>query len=84
MFTTVVRNTRWPQTIGDDQLRPGRSVFHATFSVADHLSGRLALMLTPEAFGPRNCGQFESSVAGCDWLGATRQMSKVEMIRVLI
>src|SRR6266446_2316412 len=56
----VVRNTFSPQTIGDDQPRPGISVFHETFSVLDQRSGRFVLVLTPRAPGPRNCGQFVS------------------------
>src|SRR5438093_12957279 len=56
----VVRNTFSPQTIGDDQPRPGISVFHETFSVLDHRSGRFVLVLTPWAPGPRNCGQLLS------------------------
>src|SRR5438093_13295081 len=56
----VVRNTFSPQTIGDAQPRPGISVFHETFSVLDHRSGRFVLVLTPRAPGPRNCGQFVS------------------------
>ena len=42
--TTVVRNTRSPHAMGDDQPRPGICVFQATFSVADQRSGRLALV----------------------------------------
>ena len=56
-LTAVVRNTRSPQTIGDDQPRPGTSVFQATFSVADQRSGRFGPLATPRAPGPRNCGQ---------------------------
>jgi hypothetical protein len=84
MFTTTVRNTRSPQTIGDDQLRPGRSVFHATFSVADHLSGKWAFALKPVAPDPRNCGQFASPVAEWDRLGAARHISKGRMMRAFI
>jgi len=41
----------------DDQPRPGTSVFHATFSLADQRSGRFAPLAIPRPSGPRNCGQ---------------------------
>ena len=63
-FTTVVRRTRSPQTIGDDQPRPGKSVFQATFSVADQRSGNPSPVATPFEPGPRNCGQFVSALTG--------------------
>src|ERR1051325_458300 len=50
-------NTRSPETIGDDQPRPGTSIFHATFSFVLQCSGRFGLLATPRASGPRNCGQ---------------------------
>src|SRR5690348_16311604 len=54
---TVVRKTLSPQTIGDDQPRPGRSVFQAIFSVVDQVSGRFWSSATPIESAPRNCGQ---------------------------
>src|SRR5215831_20105283 len=36
---------------------PGRSVFHARFSVSLHLVGRFFSSLMPELFGPRKFGQ---------------------------
>jgi len=48
---------RPPQTIGEDQPRPGTGVFHATWSVVLQVSGNPDFVLTPEAVGPRNCGQ---------------------------
>src|SRR5882724_4028553 len=61
----VVRNTRSPQTIGEDQPRPGISTFHATFSVADQWSGKFVLVATPRAPGPRNCGQETTGAFEC-------------------
>src|SRR5215207_1835595 len=56
-LTAEVTNTRSPQTIGDDQPRPGRSAVQATCSVVDHDTGSRASSAMPAAFGPRNCGQ---------------------------
>jgi hypothetical protein len=56
-LTTVVRKTRLFETMGDDQPRPGISVFQATFSVADQRSGNPGASETPRASGPRNWGQ---------------------------
>src|SRR5688572_29980969 len=54
----LVRKTQSPQTMGDDQPRPGISRFHATFSVADQRSGSVVPRPMPRDFVPRNCGQF--------------------------
>ena len=62
-LTADVTNTRSPHTIGDDQPRPGTSTAHATFCVADHLTGNCAASATPAAFGPRNCGQSVGPIA---------------------
>src|SRR5580658_1779341 len=53
---TVVRKTFLPETIGEDQPRPGMSAVHSTFSDLDHLSGRLELMAEGLEEGPRNPG----------------------------
>jgi hypothetical protein len=82
---TAVRNTRLPQTTGDDQLRPGSSVFHATFSVADQRSGRRVLMPMPAAWGPRNWGQFPSSVAAaCTPAVAARHKDRARVEQVFM
>src|SRR5262249_513323 len=52
----VVKNTRLPQTMGDDHPRPGTSVFQATFSVADQCSGGWALASEAGCRHDRNCG----------------------------
>src|SRR5262249_39223387 len=52
-----VTNTFLPTTIGDETLRPGRSAFHLTFSLSLQVVGRPVSSETPDAFGPRNCGQ---------------------------
>jgi len=41
-----VRNTLSPETMGDDQPRPGISASHSTLSVFDHLSGSIPLDAT--------------------------------------
>jgi hypothetical protein len=56
-FTAVVRYTRSPHAIGDDQPRPGISALHATFSAFDQRRGRLDESATPEPSAPRNWGQ---------------------------
>jgi hypothetical protein len=49
-----------PQTIGVEPLKPGSGSFHATFSCALHLSGRLRSSLVPFNCAPRHCGQLEA------------------------
>src|SRR5215510_9990473 len=56
--TAVVRNTRLPQTIGDECERPSIGVFHLMFLVGLHSDGRFFSFETPEPSGPRHCGQF--------------------------
>ena len=48
---------RLPHTTGDEWPRPGMGVFHTTFSVGLHVSGRPVSVEMPWPFGPRNCGQ---------------------------
>ena len=52
-----VTKTRSPDTIGDDTPRPPSGAFHATFSVALHLTGRFFSSVAPVPRGPRHCGQ---------------------------
>src|SRR5256885_2181463 len=58
----VVRKIRSPQMTGLEWPRPGMAVFHLTledFSTSQEVAvGKPSA--TPEAFGPRNCGQFPS------------------------
>src|SRR5215207_1067294 len=53
----TLRKRRSPDTMGVEPLRSGIGSFHATFSAAVHLSGRLRSALTPFMSGPRHCGQ---------------------------
>src|SRR2546429_9763070 len=46
------------QTMGELQPRPGISVFHATFSVSLHVSGRAGSSAMTPALGPRNLGHW--------------------------
>src|SRR6185295_1541469 len=62
-LTVDVTITRSRQTIGDDQPRPGTSIFHATFFRDDQLIGRLSISATPRPDAPRNCGQIASAGA---------------------
>ena len=59
-----VMKTVSPQTIGDDHPCPGRSIFHFTFSVADHFSGTLPPGATPFMPCPRNPGQVAEGSGG--------------------
>jgi hypothetical protein len=56
----VVTKTRSPQITGLECASPGIGVLQAMPrpSAADHVSGRWAPSATPEALGPRNCGQW--------------------------
>ena len=56
-LVAAVRKTLVPHTTGDDQPTPGTSATHSTFSVLDHLTGRLGLSETGFESGPRNRGQ---------------------------
>src|SRR5689334_6387223 len=57
----VVRNTRLPQTIGDECERPSIGVFHLMFFVGLHSDGRFFSLEMPEPSGPRHCGQFPAA-----------------------
>ena len=57
---TVVRYTRPPVTMGEDQPRPGTSRAHSTFSVFDQRSASRASAPTGFESGPRNWGQTAS------------------------
>ena len=56
-LVAAVMKTLVPHTTGDDQPTPGTSATHSTFSVLDHLTGRLGLSETGFESGPRNRGQ---------------------------
>src|SRR6185295_5823869 len=56
--TAVVRNTLFPQTIGDECERPSIAVFHLMFLVGLHSDGRFFSFEIPEPSGPLHCGQF--------------------------
>src|SRR5215813_13693585 len=58
--TAVDTNTRSPHTIGLDTLTPATGVDHRMFCpvFTSHLIAVAAPSPTPDAFGPRNDGQF--------------------------
>src|ERR1044072_9956469 len=56
--TAVVRNTLFPQTIGDECERPSIAVFHLMFLVGVHSDGRFFSFEIPDPSGPLHCGQF--------------------------
>src|SRR5688500_5355339 len=56
-LVAAVMKTRVPHTTGDDQPTPGTSATHSTFSVLDHVTGRLGLSEIGFDSGPRNRGQ---------------------------
>src|SRR5687768_16639580 len=62
--SATLRKRRSPHTMGVEPLRSGIASFHATFSAAVHLSGRLRSALTPLSAGPRHCGQFAEAHTG--------------------
>src|SRR5918998_4221348 len=75
-LTAVMTKTLSPHTTGLACERPGMAVRHKTFSdfAAFQLTGvRLAPVATPEAFTPRNCGQF----CACDADAKTRRQRMV-------
>src|SRR5262249_54441500 len=55
-----VRNTFSPQTIGVELPVSGSGIFHFTFSVADHLTGRFFSVEKPCPVGPRHPGQLSA------------------------
>src|SRR5688500_15520355 len=50
-------NTRVPDTIGDDTPAPASATSHATLSLALQVAGNGDDAATPDAAGPRQCGQ---------------------------
>src|SRR5688572_24967431 len=48
------------QTIGEEVPRPASVAFHAMFSLALQVNGRLDSEDTPRLDGPRHCGQFSA------------------------
>ena len=84
---TLVTKTLSLQTIGEDHPLPGTLVFHFTFSVLDHLTGKLlSLMPTgnPLASDPLSLGQFSvfSANKGIDI--KTKLIMKNLIIRFII
>src|SRR6185436_4907571 len=76
----VVTKTWLPQTIGDDQPRPGTSAFQATLIVVDHFVGSVSTADTARPWWPRNCGQVVSTGAdgpGTSVVTASRSTSAV-------
>src|SRR4051795_12350125 len=71
----VVTKTRSPQTIGDDQPRPGTSAFHATLVVVDHVVGTLSIADTARPACPRNCGHVLSRGTGAVTSAVTNAIS---------
>src|SRR4051794_14207733 len=60
----VVRNTRSPQTMGEDQPRPGTSAFQRTFLLVSQVTGKVLLSATPRCELPRKAGQCSSAPTG--------------------
>src|SRR5215471_17583554 len=70
-----------PQTIGDDQPRPGTSAFHATLIVVDQVVGSVSIAEIARPAGPRNCGQTVSGGAGAVMRGVTRSSAAAAVRR---
>src|SRR5262245_43097771 len=60
---SVVRKTFLPQIIGCEKPRPGSAVFHITFFVSLHSTGRFVSPETPCESGPRHCAQLDELAA---------------------
>src|SRR5687768_8369434 len=70
LVAAVIR-IRVPHTTGDDQPTPGTSATHSTFSVLDHVTGRLGWSETGFESGPRNRGQLVGVSRLAGWLVST-------------
>src|ERR1043165_953529 len=80
--TAVVRNTLFPQTIGDECERPSIAVFHLMFLVGLHSDGRFFSFEIPEPSGPLHCGQFPAdAVAEKILRPATVKTTSAKVIR---
>src|SRR6185436_6848967 len=77
-LTAEVTITWSPQTIGDDQPRPGTSARHATLIVVDHFVGSVSIDETARPAGPRNCGHTRSGGAGAAGTSVVMKSSSVE------
>src|SRR5215471_7258989 len=80
--TTDVTNIWSPQTAGELQPVPGTSVFHATFSVVLHLSGRLGSSATPSEPGPLNPGQLSLAAAPPSSM-ATKNAPRIDLLTMM-
>src|SRR6186713_148213 len=58
---------RSPQTIGEDDPRPGISTFHRMLVDSLHWSGGSAFVAMPLACGPRHAGQLRSRSTAAVW-----------------
>src|SRR5204862_4297320 len=75
----VVRNTLFPQTIGDECDRPSIAVFHLIFLVGLHSDGRFFSLEIPEPSGPRHCGQFPADALLPQRLTAVKELPKTSV-----
>src|SRR5262245_33310116 len=78
-LSSLVRNSRSPQTIGVEPPMPGSGSFQARFSVALQEVGTPVSLLTPSRLAPRQCGQL-SARAGAP----ASRMARTAMRRTLI
>src|SRR5713101_679022 len=69
-----------PQTIGEDQPRPGTSTFQATLIVVDHFVGSVAMAETARPDGPRNCGHVVSGDGAAVTRPVTNRISAARMV----
>ena len=75
LLTAVDTNTRSPHTMGLETARPAIGVFHSTFWLVAtfQVTGVGEPSATPDAWGPRNDGQF---CADTDAHAATHRTSR--------
>jgi hypothetical protein len=53
-----------PQTMGEDQPRPGMAVFHVMCWFSDQCKGARVASLRPSPVGPRKAGQSAAAAVG--------------------
>src|ERR1041384_8821086 len=78
LLTAVITKILLPQTIGLECERPGIAVFQSTFCdfSKSQVTGGFVPSATPDAFGPRNDGQFCALVVSDNKKRTTSQAAR--------
>jgi hypothetical protein len=69
---------------GDDQPLPWIAVFHRTFRVSLHVSGRFGAAAMPVPSGPRNCGQSARSAMAADTTRMAMNGSEGRVVGIVV